>query len=273
MTHFVQAGEVRVAYDRAGDGPPLLLMHGAEASRQMFAALLPHLAKHFSVIAYDQRDCGETEGPERASTLADLAHDAQQLIEALGLRRAHVFGSSFGGRVAQALALLHPHSVDRLVLGSTWPLPHPYEALCPDARRLGELRRELPTSAEELATWFFPPAFLEQRPELRRVFANARPESARSARRVATVQTLLDRSVVDIAAPTLVLAGELDRVVPPGVTLAMAAQIRGAESVLLPAIGHVTAMQAPELLAQHIAGFLKPAGAAPGQAAEAGKSP
>jgi pimeloyl-ACP methyl ester carboxylesterase len=175
MTEFIQAGEVRIAFEREGDGPPLVLMHGAEASRQMFAALVPQLSRHFTVIAYDQRDCGETEGPERASTLADLADDAQQLIEALGIRRAHVFGSSFGGRVAQALALMHPRVVDHLVLGSTWPLPRTYEELCPDARRLGELRRDLPATAEELATWFFPEAYLEQRPELRRLFANARP--------------------------------------------------------------------------------------------------
>jgi len=260
MTNFVQAGEVRIAFDREGDGPALVLMHGAEASRQMFAALVPHLSKHFTVIAYDQRDCGETEGPERASTLADLANDAQVLIKALGFKRTHVFGSSFGGRVAQALALLHPRSVDHLVLGSTWPLPRPYEELCPDARRLVELRHGLPGTAEELATWFFPETFLKQRPELRRVFANARPESARSARRAATVQTTLERGVADIVAPTLVVAGELDRVVPPSVTLAMAGRIRGADAVLLPAIGHVTAMQAPEVLAHHIARFLNPEG-------------
>ncbi|MBB3181735.1 alpha/beta fold hydrolase [Variovorax sp. Sphag1AA] len=261
MTHFVQVGEVRVAFDRDGDGPPLMLMHGAEASRQMFSALVPLLSKHFTVIAYDQRDCGETEGPERAPTLADLANDAQLLIKALGLKRAHVFGSSFGGRVAQALALLHPRAVDHLVLGSTWPLPRPYEELCPDARRLGELRRDLPGTAEELATWFFPEAFLKQRPELRRVFATARPASTRSARRGATVQTTIERGVADIVAPTLVLAGELDRVVPPSVTLAMAGRIRGADAVLLPAIGHVTAMQAPEVLAHHIVRFLQPEGA------------
>jgi pimeloyl-ACP methyl ester carboxylesterase len=229
----------------------------------MFGALVPHLARHFTVIAYDQRDCGETEAPERASTLADLANDAQQLIEALGLRRAHVFGSSFGGRVAQALALLHPRSVDHLVLGSTWPLPRAYEELCPDAQRLGELRRDLPATAEELATWFFPEAYLAQRPELRRLFANARPESARSARRAATVQTTLDQGVADIVAPTLVLAGELDRVVPPSVTLSMAGRIRGADVVLLPATGHVAALQTPEVLAQHIVRFLNPEGARP----------
>jgi 3-oxoadipate enol-lactonase len=80
MTNFVQAGEVRIAFDRDGQGPALVLMHGAEATRQVFAALVPHLAKHFTVISYDQRDCGDTQGPERAATLTDLANDAHQFI-------------------------------------------------------------------------------------------------------------------------------------------------------------------------------------------------
>ncbi len=256
MTEVLQAGAVRIAFEREGRGPPLVLMHGAEASRLMFAALVPHLSAHFTVIAYDQRDCGDTEGPERPSTLADLADDAQQLVEALGLGPVHVLGSSFGGRVAQALALRHPRSVDRLVLGSTWPLPDAYEALCPDASQLAALRRRLPDTAEELATWFFPEAFLLQRPDLRRVFAQARPESARSARRAATVQTTLDGDVADIAAPTLVVAGELDRVVPPDVTLAIAARLRAARSARLPGTGHATALQSPELLARHLVRFL-----------------
>lgn len=257
MTGHVQAGAVRIAYDCVGEGPPLVLMHGAEASRLMFAALVPHLAPHFSTIAYDQRDCGDTDGPESGSTLADLADDARQLIDALGLGRAHVFGSSYGGRVAQALALRHPQVVDRLVLGSTWPLPDAYEALCPDAPQLAALRRQLPASAAELATWFFPEALLQQRPELRAVFANARPESARSARRAATVQTTLAQDAATITAPTLLLAGACDRVVPPHVTLSMATRIRGAQTALLPGVGHATALQAPELLARHLVAFLR----------------
>lgn len=258
MTEFIQAGDVRIAFERSGSGPPLLLMHGAEASRQMFAELVPLLATQFTVIAYDQRDCGETESPERQSTLADLAADAQRLIKALGFKRAHVFGSSFGGRVAQALALLHPHAVDRLVLASTWPLPRPYEELCPDAPRLAELRKGLPATAEELASWFFPEAFLQQRPELRQIFAKARTQTARSQRRAQTVATLIEGGVAHIAAPTLVLAGELDRVVPASVTLAMAGRIRGADAALLPALGHVTTMQAPQVVAHHLLRFLKP---------------
>src|SRR5690348_11789639 len=149
----MHAGDARIAYERAGEGPLLLLMHGAEANRQMFAALVPLLAPHFTVVAYDQRDCGDTEAPPHAATLADLADDAVALIRGLGHERAHVFGSSFGGRVAQALALLHPERVDRLVLASTWPLPETYDALYPEgAARIGALRAHLPETAEELAT-------------------------------------------------------------------------------------------------------------------------
>jgi len=256
MTEHVQVGALQIAFSREGSGEPLLLMHGAEASRHMFAALVPQLARHFTVIAYDQRDCGETEGPATPSTLEELASDAHLLVKALGFKRMHVFGSSFGGRVAQALALMHPQSVDRLVLGSTWPLPRPYEELCPDAETLAQLRRQLPGSARELAGWFFPEAFLQTRPELRDVFAHAVPANDRSQRRFATVATSLDSGVADIVAPTLVLAGELDRIVPASVTLAMAGRIRGAEGVLLPGVGHVTALQAPEVVASHLVRFL-----------------
>ena len=77
---------------------------------------------------------------------------------------------------------------------------------------------------------------------------------------VKTAQEALnvEKGVADIVAPTLLLAGELDRVVPSSVTLSMADCIRGADAVLLSTIGHVAAMQAPEVLAQHIVRFLKP---------------
>lgn len=259
MPEFLQAGDVRIAYERAGQGPPLLLMHGAEADRQMFAALVPLLARHFTVVAYDQRDCGDTEAPARPATLGDLADDAAALIRGLGMgrERAHVFGSSFGGRVAQALALLHPECVDRLVLASTWALPHSYEALHPEgAARIGELRARLPESAEELAGWFFPEPFLRERPDLRRIFAAARPETERSRRRAQTVAGTLDRSPAAIAAATLVIAGELDRVVPARLTMQLADAIPACERRLLAGIGHVTVMQASESVAAAVTEFL-----------------
>jgi len=257
MPEYLQAGQARIAYERSGDGPPLLLMHGAEANRQMFDALVPLLSPRFTVIAYDQRDCGDTEAPTEAATLAELAQDAAALIDGLGWQRAHVFGSSFGGRVAQALALLHPASVDRLVLGSTWALPRAYAELLPEgAVQLGALRGRLPGSAEELAGWFFPEAFLRERPELRQIFAAARPQTERSQRRARAVASTLALSPAAIAAPTLVIAGELDRVVPLQLTMQLARAIAGSEQVLLPGVGHVTVMQATAIVAGHLTRFL-----------------
>ena len=250
-------GDARIAFEVTGQGPPLLLMHGAEASRQMFDALVPLLAPHFTVIACDQRDCGDTENPDRPATLAELADDAHALVQALGCRRAHVFGSSFGGRVAQAYALRHPQALDHLVLGSTWPLPDGLEDLNPTVvARLQVLRARLPESAEELAGVFFPEAFLAERPALRQFFAQVRPANDRSRRRAAAVSSSLDATPRAIAAPTLLLAGDLDILVPPALTFRLATLIAGSRTVLLPGIGHATALQAPREVAAQLIDFL-----------------
>lgn len=258
---------VRTAYALQGQGPALLLMHGAEATRQMFAELVPLLSPAFTVISYDQRECGETTAPAHAASLEELAHDAHRLIVHLGFQRAHVFGSSFGGRVAQALALLHPEVVDRLVLGSTWPLPHAMAELNPaGVARLSQLRAALPESAEELATLFFTAPLLAERPELRGFFSKVRPADDSSRRRAAAVASSLDADLGAIAAPTLVLTGDADAVVPPEVALSIAREIPGCRSVVLPGVGHATAMQAPAQVAAALTQFLLLSDAAQGQA-------
>ena len=259
MTQLVDCGEARIACDAVGSGPPLLLMHGAEATRHMFADLLPHLTARFRVITYDQRDCGDTQGPPERATLRQLADDAHLLLRGLGLERAHVFGSSFGGRVAQALGALHPASVDRLVLGSTWPLPHALAELNPQgAQQLAALRAGLPQTAQALAGWFFPEPFLVERPALRDIFATVRPGSDRSRRRALAVEDRLEIDWSAVRAPTLLLAGALDRVVPPALTRSMASHLPRAEFTLLDGVGHATTLQAPATVAQHLIRFLAP---------------
>jgi len=257
MTDSIDVGGgVRVACTVTGSGPPLVLMHGAEGSHRMFDALVPHLAPRFTVIAYDQRDCGESENPPVESTLADLADDAHALLAALGHARAHVYGTSFGGRVAQALAQRHPKAVERLVLGSTWPLPQALDVLNPEGvAAIRALRAALPDSAETLAGYFFPPAFLEERADLKAIFRSARPRTERSQRRFRTVddRPALEPARLDV--PTLVVAGALDRVVPPRVQLELANAISGAQHVVLDGVGHAGALQAPERIAAAIRRF------------------
>ena len=256
MLETRKTGDARTAFRRSGAGPLLLLMHGAEGSHRMFDAITPQLARDFTVLAYDQRDCGDTQGPDAAATVQQLADDAKALLEALGHERAHVYGTSFGGRVAQALAIRHPRCVQRLVLGSTWPLPERLEALNAEGvARIGVLRSGLPETAEALAELFFTPAFLEAQPQWKSFLRSAQPASARSQRRFAAVADCPQLPPQCIQAPTLLLAGALDRVVPPAVTLGMAQAIPNCEAVRLPGVGHAASIQAPETIAAHIRRF------------------
>lgn len=256
MTRYIATGDALTACTVSGDGPPLLLMHGAEASRQMFDDITPHLASRFTVIAYDQRDCGETTSPPVPATLAQLALDAKSLLAGLCIGRAHVFGSSFGGRVAQAFAVGHPDCIDRLVLGSTWALPSSLLALNPEgSRHVQALRRGLPGSAQELARVFFPEEFLMQRPALRDIFARVQPRSERAERRAAAVAETLDLPLSAIQSPTLLLAGDSDQVVPARLTFDLANQIARTQLALLPGVGHATCLQAPAEVAQAVIRF------------------
>ncbi|WP_326536017.1 alpha/beta fold hydrolase [Pseudorhodoferax sp.] len=257
MPDFIEASGVRTAFEVAGDGPPLLMLHGAEGSRRQFAAVRPALVDRFTVITYDQRDCGETVGPDTPATLAALADDAQALLQALGHASAFVFGTSFGGRVAQVLALRHPGSVRRLVLASTWPLPVALADANPQvARELARLRAQLPGSAEQLAGLFFPAAFLAAHPAARQHFASAPARSARSDRRAAAVGDIPDLDIAGIAQRTLVIAGAADQVVPAELTLSLADAIGDVQTLVLPEVGHLSLAQAPALVARHLRDFL-----------------
>jgi pimeloyl-ACP methyl ester carboxylesterase len=256
MTRLVEVGPCQLACSVTGTGPALLLMHGAEGDHRMFSALVPHLAPHFTVIAYDQRDCGETLNPEAPATLADLADDAAGLLEALAHRQAVVYGSSFGGRVAQALAHRHPHAVRALVLGSTWALPESLAELNGDTlRAIHALRASLPETAGQLAEYFLPADFLDANPTLKDIFRDVRPQSARSVRRQQAVGEQPALAPQDLRVPTLVISGEADRVVPPAATMALARAIPGAHAVLLPGVGHAAALQVPGQIAAHIRDF------------------
>jgi pimeloyl-ACP methyl ester carboxylesterase len=257
MPEFIALRGVRTAYEVAGSGPALLMLHGAEGSRRQFAGVAPELCDRFTVITYDQRDCGETESPESAPTLVDLADDAQALLEALGHSSASVYGTSFGGRVAQALAVRHAPRIRRLVLGSTWPLQVSLAEANPEiAQQLGRLRASLPASAAQLAEIFFPPSFLAQQPAFRDYFKSAPARSARSERRAAVVADQPDLDLGAIDCPTLLVTGELDRLVPPALTLSLARSIRDTRAVQLAGVGHLATAQAPQLLAQQLREFL-----------------
>lgn len=259
---FAPGETVRTAYRQIGSGPLLLLIHGAEADHTMFLDLMAALAADFSVVAYDQRDSGATENSGEPYGLESLADDAAVLIEFLLQSSVesslHVYGTSFGGQIAQILAARHPCLVNRLVLGSTWSVGRKLGDINPAAlERLASLRGQLPESAAQIAGFFFSETFLETHPETVKMFRGSQRTSDQ-----ARLRALLMRSAPpalnfsDITAPTLLLAGSADRLIPATETFALSRCIADTHQQELSGLPHVGAIEDPKRVAHTIRNFL-----------------
>ncbi len=103
-----------------GQGPRILFIGGTGADLRKAPSIFDTpLGECCEVLAFDARGCGRSEKPQRQPTMADFADDAVALMDAFGWGRAHVAGYSFGGMVAQHLAIRHPARIERLVLAAT----------------------------------------------------------------------------------------------------------------------------------------------------------
>jgi pimeloyl-ACP methyl ester carboxylesterase len=117
----VRAGEIELSYERSGSGPPLLLIMGMSGTSLHWGEpFLELLRRDFDVIAYDHRGVGASTRLDGAITIAQLAEDASALLSALEIESADVLGISMGGMIAQELALSHPEQVRTLTLGCTY---------------------------------------------------------------------------------------------------------------------------------------------------------
>ena len=258
MVRHIDANATSIAFAQQGSGPPLILIHGAEADHSMFDAFAALLAPHFTVIAYDQRDSGGTRNPADAYGPDELADDAAALVAALGHERAHVFGTSLGGVIAQVLAVRHPRRVDRLVLSSTFRAGTPPLAINPEVfAKLAALRARLPESAGDIARYFFPDDHIARHPEVIGIFSGVSRTAGQRQRRAGILARPVAVDLGGVAAPTLVLAAAEDRLVPPSHTLSLVDEIGGARTLMLAGVGHVAAVQDPAAVARPVIAFLQ----------------
>jgi pimeloyl-ACP methyl ester carboxylesterase len=114
----IRLGSLAVAVSDAGDGPPVVLLHGLACGKRMWFHQIRALRSRFRVIAYDQRGHGQTDAPHLATdySAGHLARDLVALLDALNIPRAAIVGFSLGGGPALALAADKPERVSRLVL-------------------------------------------------------------------------------------------------------------------------------------------------------------
>jgi 3-oxoadipate enol-lactonase len=229
---------LQVYYEVSGDGPPLLFLNGSGSTIAEVRALLRPLKTQFQVLVADYRGMGRTEMPEIGYGMADLADDAIALADHVGWSSFGLLGISFGGMVAQEVAVTVPERVVRMVLmctssggagGSSYPL-HALADAAPEGRA---------TMSAQLMDTRFTDEWLDTHPDdralvddmIRRRTASAPSEAARRGARL-QLEARAGHDVFDrlgrISSPTLVASGRYDGIAPPANGAAIAAQIPGA---------------------------------------------
>ncbi len=268
-----------IAVTVTGSGPPLLLIPGLGATRVVFKPLLPLLAAHFTLAVHDQRGLGDSDMTPGPYTTEQLADDAAAVLAGLGLEGAAVLGASFGGMVAQQLAIRHPSRLGHLVLAATGP-GRAHLARQPDtaaeAALLGKGERT-PEGAYRLAcTVLYAHHFQEANPGFieQQVRDRARhPVAARAFKAQLAASRSHDAwaGLPSITTPTLVLHGGADEVMPVENAELLAERIPGATLIVYEGAGHLFFHEEPERTARDVVAFLgtPPPGAVrqPGSAA------
>ncbi|MDN3027671.1 alpha/beta hydrolase [Streptomyces sp. S.PB5] len=256
----VQVGGLEIAYDRVGQGPLLVLVHGAAVYARMWQPQLTGLADEFTVVAWDEPGSGRSSGIPPGFGLADYADALAALIEELGLGPAHVGGLSWGGTVVLELYRRHPSVVRTLLLFDTYAgwkgslPPEEVAARVEGTKRMLALPREQfdPTLPGLFAGQ--PPA--EYVPLLDAMARDVRPETL-GAQLAMMAETDQNDLLPGIKVPTLLLWGELDARSPLGVAHAFREAIPGAELVVIPGAGHVSNLERPAQFNRAVRAFCR----------------
>jgi len=261
----VRAGAVELSYYVAGNGPPILFIMGlgGRASDWNADGFLARLTPRFTCITFDNRGTGASDKPAGEYSLDVMADEAVAVLRAAGHARAHVVGISMGGMIAQLVALEHPACVDRLVLVATHaggptvtpPTPAAVTALLTD--------RSIPR--DELIRRAYrnivAPGFAERAPDtieaaVALALAQPTPEIAFARQLAAILASDRRARLPAITAPTFVIHGTEDPLVPPPNGAAIAAAVPGARLHAVPGCGHLPMWECPTALAAAIDDFL-----------------
>ena len=242
-------------WEEVGDGPPVLLIGGIGMDTGAWWRTVPVLARDFRVITFDPRGVGRSAPSPYMCTTDDLAADGIAVMDAAGIDAAHVYGFSLGGMVAQQLALRHPDRVRRLVLGSTHAGGMLYE--------FGRLKGPRPSfgvadPARAAIPYMYGRRCRDEHPE--RIEEDLQrgvplPYLTRNAQIGAVLLHDARTDLRRIEAPTFVVHGAEDRLMPVAAGRDLAEGIPGAHLLVLSDAGHFYPTDEPSAQAQ-IAAFL-----------------
>jgi 3-oxoadipate enol-lactonase len=241
----INIGKSSLYYEIHGEGHPLVMIRGLGSNADHWYSQLPALSAKYRVLTFDNRGIARSPEPGGEFSVSVMARDTLGLLDALELERPHIMGLSMGGMIAQELAIAHPDRVNGLVLACTHPGGHKQIRPAPKVEELfkrmvyvGSLQSKI-----EAASVLFAPETLAHRPETAREYAEislkhpAGPEILTKQWIAVREHDTYDR-LQQIKAPTLVLTGDADVLIPPGNSKILAELIPDARLKVVPGGGH-----------------------------------
>ena len=257
---FTHSGGCKIYWEESGSGDPLLLIMGLGYSLEMWHRTRPAMAKHYRTIVFDNRGVGKSDVPRGPYPIAQMADDAAAVLDAAGVERAHIYGISMGGMIAQELCLRHPEWVRSLILGCT-ACGGP-KAVAASPVVMATLMARATMSPEEGAEAMVPFIYGRSTPRARidEDLAIRRRTFPQAAGYLAQVQGIVAWSACDrigaIDVPTLVLHGDEDQLVPPANGRMLAELIPGAKLTMFERASHIYPTDEPEAANEASLSFL-----------------
>jgi 3-oxoadipate enol-lactonase len=256
---FVENQNAKIYWDEQGSGEPLLLIMGLSYPSYMWHRSRPVLARRYRTVVFDNRGVGQSDAPPGVYSIALMASDAAAALDTAGIESAHIFGVSMGGMIAQEFALQYPERVRSLILGCTAAGgPHAVRA---EPAALQVLSRQDMTpeeSKEAIITFIYDPATPRERIDedtaIRLKWYPSRQGYIGQLQGIFAWEAY--SRIAQITAPTLVIHGETDRLIPPANARLIAERIPGAKLVLIPQASHIFETDQPVLAQQAILEFL-----------------
>jgi pimeloyl-ACP methyl ester carboxylesterase len=256
---FVENQGAKIYWDEQGQGAPVLLIMGLGYTSVMWHRIRPALAQRYRTVAFDNRGVGLSDVPPGPYSIATMASDAAAVLDAAGVSSAHIFGVSMGGMIAQEFALQYPKTTCSLILGCT--SPGGPSAVRAESKVIDVLlmRGMTPEQAREAILPYIydantPREKIEEDVRLRQRWLPTQEGY------MAQLQGILawegHSRIAQITAPTLVIHGKSDALVPPGNGELIAKRIPGARLVLLKHASHLFLTDQTQASHQEILEFL-----------------
>jgi 3-oxoadipate enol-lactonase len=235
-------------------------VNGLADAKESWAAQVPAFTDRYRVVSYDNRGVGGTTATPGPYTTARMAQDLHALVEALGIGRFHLLGTSMGGMIAQEYAIAHADRLASVALCNTYAWPGPY------CLRMFQLWRELVPhlgvgfTQREILLWAFTPEFVEGRPEEcaeveRELAANPQDPAAYLAQ-LSAIETHDTRGRLGaVTCPALTLVGERDLIIYPSLSRRMHDELPSSTWAEVPG-GHACLWELPDAFNAAVLDFL-----------------